>query len=250
MRAFLIALQFLTRLPVRLRSPPSESELGRSLLFYPLVGLLIGGLLALLATALSLGHIHDLLAAALVLAAWTLVTGGLHLDGLADSADAWIGGHGERERTLSIMKDPRCGPMAVTTLVVILLLKFAALAALSADGASWSILLAALLSRTALPLLFLTTPYVRPGGLGSALSAHLPRKTAAATVALTCIAVLAGFDWAGGLAIATALAMYLLLRRTMLATIGGTTGDTAGALVEMVETGVLVVMASAGRIWA
>ncbi|MEW6679127.1 MAG: adenosylcobinamide-GDP ribazoletransferase [Pseudomonadota bacterium] len=246
MRAFLIALQFLTRLPVRLRNPPSESELGRSLLAYPLVGLLIGGLLALLATALSVGRIPDLLAAALVLAAWTLVTGGLHLDGLADSADAWIGGHGERERTLAIMKDPRCGPMAVTTLVVILLLKFGALAALSAGGTGWPILLAPLLGRTALPLLFLTTPYMRPGGLGSALSAHLPRKAAAATVALVGIAVLAGFGWAGGLGLATALAMFLLLRRMMLATIDGTTGDTAGALVEMVETGVLVAMASAG----
>ncbi len=246
MKTFLIALQFLTRLPVRLRNTPSESELSRSLLFYPLVGLLIGALLALLAIALSLGRIPDMLAAAWVLAVWTLLTGGLHLDGLADSADAWIGGQGDRERTLTIMKDPRCGPMAVTTLVVILLLKFAALAALSAGGAGWPVLLAPVLGRTALPLLFLTTPYVRPGGLGSAMSAHLPRKATVAIVVLTCVAVLAGFGWAGCLAIATALAMFLLLRRMMLATIGGLTGDTAGALVEIVETGVLVVMASAG----
>lgn len=109
MRAFLVALQFLTRLPVRLRAAPSEEELGRSLLFYPLVGLLIGMLLTTLAMAISAAGISDLLGAALVLAAWVVLTGGLHLDGLADSADAWSGGRGDRERTLAIMKDPYWG---------------------------------------------------------------------------------------------------------------------------------------------
>ncbi len=244
MKAFLIALQFLTRLPVRLRNAPSASELGRSLLFYPLVGLLIGALLALLAAAFSAGGIPDLLGAALVLAAWVLITGGLHLDGLADSADAWVGGRGERERTLAIMKDPYCGPMAVTTLVVILLVKFGALAALLSCGKGWAVALAPVLGRAALPLLFLTTPYVRPGGLGSPLSAQRHRKTAAAIVIATGGGVVACFGWAGFAAVMAGMSVFMLLRRMMVATLGGSTGDTAGALVEVVESVAIVVMAS------
>jgi adenosylcobinamide-GDP ribazoletransferase len=69
-----------------------------------------------------------MLHAALLLTVWVLLSGGLHLDGLADSADAWLGGFGDRERTLTIMKDPRSGPIAVVVLVLVLLLKFCALA--------------------------------------------------------------------------------------------------------------------------
>ena len=104
MLPFWIALQFLSSLPVRLPGMPRPEELGRSLLFYPLVGLLFGVLLWVLNA--MLGGVPLLLHAALLLTAWVLLSGGLHLDGLADSADAWLGGFGDRERTLSIMKDP------------------------------------------------------------------------------------------------------------------------------------------------
>src|SRR3990170_9070840 len=131
-RSFFIAVQFLTRFPLPAFDRPKGRDVGRSLLFYPLVGLLIGAVLVALneAAAGASGAVR----AALLLAAWVIVTGGLHLDGLADSADAWVGGLGDRERTLAIMKDPRSGPAAVTTLVVILILKFAALQTLVADG--------------------------------------------------------------------------------------------------------------------
>ncbi|WP_372867942.1 adenosylcobinamide-GDP ribazoletransferase, partial [Pseudomonas sp.] len=125
MTALLIALQFLTRLPVRLAAMPSAQETGRSLLWYPVVGLLIG--LLLLGVHYLLGDAPALLQAALLLVIWVGLSGGLHLDGLADSADAWAGGFGDRERTLAIMKDPRSGPMAVVVLVLLLLLKFVAL---------------------------------------------------------------------------------------------------------------------------
>jgi adenosylcobinamide-GDP ribazoletransferase len=243
MRAFLVALQFLTLLPVRLRAAPSEEEVGRSLLFYPLVGLLIGTLLAALAMAMSAWGIPDLLGAALVLAAWSLITGGLHLDGLADSADAWAGGRGERERTLVIMKDPYCGPIGVTALVLALLAKFAALAALLACDKGWGVALAPVLGRTALPLLFLTTPYVRPSGLGTALSIRLHRKTTAAIVMVTVGAVIASLGWPGMIAIVAGLSIFIPLRRMMVGRLGGTTGDTAGALVELVEATTLIAVA-------
>ncbi|MEK1940892.1 MAG: adenosylcobinamide-GDP ribazoletransferase, partial [Pseudomonas sp.] len=121
MLPLLIAMQFLTSLPVRLPGMPSPEQLGRSLLWYPVVGLLIGLLLYGLDAVLNGAPV--LLHAALILAAWVALSGALHLDGLADSADAWLGGFGDRERTLSIMKDPRSGPIAVVTLVLVLLLK-------------------------------------------------------------------------------------------------------------------------------
>ncbi|WP_458377705.1 adenosylcobinamide-GDP ribazoletransferase [Pseudomonas fluorescens] len=238
MLPFWIALQFLSSLPIRLPGMPAPQELGRSLLFYPLVGLLFGGILWVL-NWLLLGT-PLLLHAALLLTVWVLLSGALHLDGLADSADAWLGGYGDRERTLTIMKDPRSGPIAVVTLVLVLLLKFAALLTLIEQQHSVFLIIVPLIGRSALLGLFLTTPYVRAGGLGQALADHLPRlagKRVLAVSALACV-LIAGLG--GVLALVLAALMFVWLRQVMLRRLGGTTGDTAGALLELLEVGVLV----------
>jgi adenosylcobinamide-GDP ribazoletransferase len=243
MLAFWIALQFLSSLPIRLPGMPAPQELGRSLLFYPLVGLLFGGILWAL-NWLMLGT-PLVLHAALLLTVWVLLSGALHLDGLADSADAWLGGFGDRERTLTIMKDPRSGPIAVVTLVLVLLLKFAALLALIEQQHSVALIIVPLLGRSALLGLFLTTPYVRAGGLGQALADHLPRsagKQVLAVSGLACVLV-AGLD--GFFAVVLAVALFVWLRRVMLRRLGGTTGDTAGALLELLEVAMLVGLALA-----
>ncbi|VAX03286.1 Cobalamin synthase, partial [hydrothermal vent metagenome] len=140
MRSFFIALQFLTRIPVRLKDNPTEKQIALSQLYYPLVGLLIGALLILLAWVLQwvLQDVPTMLSTAIILTGWVLISGGLHLDGLADSADAWAGGLGDRDKTLAIMKDPACGPAGVVSIVLLLLLKFAALHALLEAAASTS----------------------------------------------------------------------------------------------------------------
>jgi adenosylcobinamide-GDP ribazoletransferase len=235
----LIAVQFLTSLPVRLPGMPSPQELGRSLLWYPAVGLLIGVLLFCLNALLSGAPL--LLHAALLLAAWVALSGALHLDGLADSADAWLGGFGDRERTLTIMKDPRSGPIAVVVLVVVLLLKFAALVALVEQGHSSVLLLAPWLARGLLPVLFMTTPYVRAGGLGQALAEHLPRDRLPLVLAAHALAMLL-FGWSAVVILVGGLLLFAWLRRVMMARLGGTTGDTAGAMVELVECAVLVLV--------
>lgn len=241
MLPFWIALQFLSSLPIRLPGMPEPQELGRSLLFYPLVGLLFGALLwalnALLAGAPVLLH------AALLLAAWVWLSGGLHLDGLADSADAWLGGFGDRERTLSIMKDPRSGPIAVITLVLVLLLKFTALVALIEGQHAEALLLAPLLGRSVLLGLFLTTPYVRSGGLGQALADHLPRRAGRQVLLLSGLACVLIAGYPGLFALALALALFGWLRWLMMQRLAGTTGDTAGALLELLEVAVLVGLA-------
>ena len=236
-QAFLTALQFLTRLPVRLPGVPAAAVQGRSLLYYPLVGLLLGLLLLIPA---GLFGATPSVAAALVLAVWVVVTGGLHLDGLADSADAWIGGHGDRERSLAIMKDPASGPMGVAALVLVLLLKFAALEALLDSGNHGALVLAPMLGRAGALALFLSTPYVRPGGLGQALADHLPRREAGHVLVL---AGLLAVILEGGTAFVMLLAAGALgwgLRALMLRRLGGTTGDTAGVLIELVEAAALV----------
>lgn len=239
-RAFLLALQFLTRVPVPAGAPPAPAELGRSALHYPLVGLALGAALAVLARLLAGADAG--LAAALTLAVWVLATGALHLDGLADTADAWVGGIGSRERTLAIMRDPRCGPVGVVVLLLALLLKWAALHALFAAATPW-LLLAPMLGRAALLALLATTPYVRPGGLGAAHAAHLPRRAAVVVlVACACACpLLAGVH--GLVVLAAAAAVLALWRRALRARLGGTTGDTLGAACEGVETLVLVAAA-------
>lgn len=233
-----IALQFLSSLPIRLPGMPEPQQLGRSLLFYPLVGLLFG--VILWAFNLVLAGAPLLLHAALLLTVWVLLSGALHLDGLADSADAWLGGFGDRERTLTIMKDPRSGPIAVVTLVLVLLLKFCALLALIEQGHEVMLIIVPLLGRAALLGLFLTTPYVRAGGLGQALADHLPRRAGWWVLGASALACLLIAGVKAIVALVVAFVGFVWLRQVMMRRLGGTTGDTAGALLELLEMAVLV----------
>jgi len=241
MLPFWIALQFLSSLPIRLPGMPAPKQLGRSLLFYPVVGLVFGSILMAL-NALLDGEPTPL-HGALLLGAWVLLSGGLHLDGLADSADAWLGGFGDRERTLTIMKDPRSGPVAVVTLVVVLLLKFTALLALIDAHHGVGLLLAPVIGRAAMLGLFLSTPYVRAGGLGQALADHLPRKPAVQALLLTAVVCVLSGGVAGVWALLLAVGGFFWLRRMMIKRLGGSTGDTAGAMLELLETLVIVALA-------
>lgn len=241
MLPFWIALQFLSSLPIRLPGMPAPLELGRSLLFYPLVGVVFGSVL--MALDLLLSGTPQLLHAALLLGCWALLSGGLHLDGLADSADAWLGGFGDRERTLTIMKDPRSGPIAVVTLVIMLLLKFAAIVALIDAHYSVALLLAPVIGRAAMLGLFLNTPYVRAGGLGQALADHLPRRLGIQVLGVTTVACVLIAGWAGLWAVLSATAGFFWLRQLMIKRLGGSTGDTAGAMLELLEVLVLVALA-------
>jgi adenosylcobinamide-GDP ribazoletransferase len=232
----LIAVQFLTRFPVPLPEAPSHDGVARSLPWYPLVGMLIGIVLWMSAGLLQTLPVAVL--AMLVLGIWVMITGALHLDGLADSADAWIGAQGDRERTLAIMKDPYCGPAGVVVLVLLLLGKFVALESLLSSD-DWSgLLLAPVIGRAVLPLLFLTTKYVRQQGLGKAFDGMSNRACALSIAASAIFALLLNGFWA----VCAVVMVFALLRWLMVARLGGTTGDTAGALVEISELVVLVAL--------
>lgn len=238
MRGLLVAIGFLTRIPV----PPAVFDDAqarvRSLPWYPLVGLLLGAVLCGLAWATH--GWPPLLSAAVTLAAWVALSGALHLDGLADSADAWVGGLGDRARTLAIMKDPNCGPMGVVALVLTLLLKFATLA----SAPAWpGLLLAPLLARAALVAAFLFVPYVRAGGLGEGLAGSSRALNAGV------LALVAGACFCAGLrgmaSLLVAILLFACWRRACLRRLGGMTGDTCGALAELTEAAVLLAAATA-----
>ncbi|MCB1703751.1 MAG: adenosylcobinamide-GDP ribazoletransferase [Halioglobus sp.] len=240
-RALLSAVQFLTTLPTPARGDSSARQQGLSLLWYPAVGLLLGLMLTL---ALTLLPLPFYLQAAVAVVLWVVLTGGLHLDGVADCADAWMGGLGDREQTLRLLQDPLCGSMGVIALVIVIVLKAAALAAVIQAGQSMWLWSVPLLARLALLLLFLTTPYVRAQGLGEVLAQHFPRNWAkawllVAGLLLLCILPL---DLWCAFALGSA-AIFLLVRAAAMRRLGGFTGDVAGAQVELVEVGLLLALA-------
>jgi adenosylcobinamide-GDP ribazoletransferase len=188
------------------------------------------------------------LQAALILAAWVLMTGALHLDGLADSADAWLGAHGNRERALTIMKDPASGPAGVTAIILVLLIKFAALASLDQADVITALIAAPVLGRSAMTALFLTTTYVRRGGLGEAAAQNLSRRWALSSLLLV-ILVVAISGLRGIAAIVVSAILLWTLRRLMQRLLGGMTGDTLGAACEITEAGALVAIVLSVSAW-
>ncbi|MCW8690214.1 adenosylcobinamide-GDP ribazoletransferase [Acinetobacter baumannii] len=233
MTPFWIALQFLTVLPIELKTIPTAQQNGRAILFYPLVGLIIGGILFLVTCIFV--KLPALLLAAIVLALWIWLTGGLHLDGLADTADAWVGGFGDKLRTLQIMKDPSCGPIGVLSLVIICLLKFALVYVLIEQHQSLFLICIPILGRVVPSILFLTTPYVREKGLGRSLTDYLP-KTASWIITGFVPLLPLYWEWQGLIAIISFLISLVYLRHVFIKRISGITGDTVGAAIEIGET--------------
>jgi adenosylcobinamide-GDP ribazoletransferase len=169
-----------------------------------------------------------------------MITGGLHLDGLADCADAWAGGLSSKERTLAIMKDPAAGPIAVIALVLVLLIKWSALTSLLAEQNFLMLLGIPVLGRLTILAMMLSTPYVRQNGLGTKMQENFPVTRvwmAVFNASLVCI-------WIRGFA-ARGVAVFVvwLLRRIVLQRLGGATGDVYGAILELGETAALVAVA-------
>jgi len=239
-RPFVLALVFLTRIPVPVWFRPQPEEWGRSVFFFPWVGLVIGLMMASLYALFPYADPGVL--AALLLTIWVLTTGGLHLDGLADAADAWAGGAGDRDRILAIMKDPRSGPMAVVVTVLVLLAKFATLQVVVEYGA-WKVLLwVPVLGRAAILLMLITTPYVRPYGIGMDHAGYLPRIPCIGILLVIAVVTVLELRW-DGTALLSALGIgFILLRQELLKRLGGTTGDTLGASCELIEAATLVIL--------
>lgn len=235
MRNLRTAFGLLTTLPVGISEPWQSGDSGRAGIWVPLVGVVIGGLTWLCWLALS-KYIPPPVAGLGALLMWVGLTGGLHLDGLADCCDG-LPGSASRERRLEIMKDPHLGAFGVIGLFFVLTLKATALSLL-APSSGLSIVLAATLGRW-LILPASRLPQARPGGMGADFAAGVRPAAVWITATLPIsLAVLLGMQ--GAFAVLAALISGAALLRLAWKRIGGVTGDVLGALVEVAETAVLL----------
>lgn len=245
-RRFLAALQFLTVIPVPTAFEPEE--IGRSVPFFPLVGLAIGIAIACL-DVVVLRAMPRPVEAVLLVVLLAAASGGLHLDGLADTADGFLSSR-PKERILEIMRDSRIGTMGVLGLFFVLGLKAAALGTLSGPATLGAIILAPLAGRCMLVLAMGTIPSARPEGLASVFLAHWKPWHAAWAVGFLGVVSLILFGWRGIVYATVAVAVTLALNLYAHRKIGGITGDTLGAACECAEAGLLVaVSASAHAGW-
>jgi len=238
-------MQFLTRIPLATRTLFDNKDYANSLAWYPVIGLILGGLVWLSGVTLT-GLSSTSLSAALVLGVWVLLTGALHLDGVADCADAWVGGFGDRERTFRILKDPRSGPIAVVVLVLLLLVKWGTLTVLLGSKYWLVIGLIPVLARSAMPLIFWRFDYASASGLGSPLAAGLSeRRVIVCLLLVTVVAIALLINQWAILALFAGLTLLIVLwwKRVCYQKLGGFNGDCAGALVELLELGLLLGLA-------
>jgi cobalamin 5'-phosphate synthase/cobalamin synthase len=242
-RAAAAAVTFLTRVPLGRRVAVDGADVARGALLFPVVGAGVGALSGGVAV-LAHPRLPALAAAGIALAVAVLLTGAMHVDALADTFDA--AGAPTRERALEIMRDSRIGAFGATALILDLLVKAAAVAALLDRGGALTALVAAgALSRAASPPLAVTLRYPRvEGGPGSVLTGRVAWSAALGAVGLAVGgAVLAegvtGLVMAGSVA-GTTTGLGLVYRRWL----GGATGDCLGAATEIGETAALLVAAA------
>lgn len=241
-------MSLFTVIPVGGEAELREGDAARAVLWMPVVGLLLGLAGAGVMIGVNAGGSggpRRLLGAALAVGLIALLTGGLHLDGLADTADG-LGSRRAPAAALAIMRRSDVGPMGVAALVLVLLIQVTALAAVS-DGAAASLVLAEVTGRAAV-VVATGSPAARPGGFGALVAGRTsPLARTLVVVLLGCAIVVAGLASAGaGLAVRWLVAALIgllaggLLQLVARRRLGGMTGDVFGAIVEVSTAAVLV----------
>jgi adenosylcobinamide-GDP ribazoletransferase len=236
-RSAAAAVSFLTAVPLGRLVRVDAEDIARGAWLFPVVGGLVGAAAGLLADVAS-DRVPSLAAGALAVGLAAVLTGGMHLDGLADSADAL--GAGSRERALEIMRDHAVGTFGTVALILVGVLDAALIGALAEAGDAALVGLAAgAAGRAALLLPALVLPYARAGEGQGRILAGLGVLPVAAAACLACVLALPS-GWAGivgvGAAVAGALAIVLVARTRF----GGVTGDVLGATAKLGETGALL----------
>lgn len=248
-----VAVSLFTIVPVGGPAEVDRAMAGRIVLWLPVIGVLLGavaagGMLAIEAT--DNGLARRLLAATVGLAILGVLTGGLHLDGLADTADG-LGSRKPGSQALDIMRKSDVGPMGVSSLVFVLLLELFALAALPAGRVSAVALTASAVTGRVAVVLATGLPSARPHGFGALIAGSTTQRTRlivglallAAVAAADTAAGWPAFAWRGVAAAVAGLAAAGLLQRTASRRLGGTTGDVFGALIEVATATTLLAFA-------
>ena len=230
MRDFITCLEFLTRVRFSKRTDWRDEDFSRSVPYFPLVGLVIGSLLAAVNYGLFYIETPLFLRVTLLLLAEIIITGGLMYDVFMDTADGVFSAR-SRERMLEIMKDSHVGSNAVLAIIILLLLKIAAYLELSGETLTWVLLTMSVATRTFMVVLIVNFPYARKEGIG-----HMFTKYAKPFYTYIAFAVCAGIIAACGLqylAVAgICFTVTLIIAQYLKTQLGGLTGDTYGALTE------------------
>lgn len=239
MKYFQLALSFLTIIPTYIDEEVKIDDLGRAAGWFPFVGAMIGTVVVLVRWGAEL-FVSPLIAAILAVVFWSMLTGGLHLDGLADCCDGMLAA-ATPERRLEIMKDPRLGTFGGAGLILHLMLKVVLLSTLSGLSIVWGVALATSLGRW-IVLLAARQPQARPDGLGAGFASGLrwPMIFVAGVLPIT-FAALAGIRGLVSIVMVCLVGwiVFWVVRRRL----NGMTGDVFGMLIELSEVIVLLVFA-------
>lgn len=237
------ATALLTRVPISHPDVAKPEDMARAQRAFPLVGAMIGLFVGLVDLSLLKMGVPALAAAALALGAGAALTGALHEDGLADLGDGFGGGR-DRAAKLAIMRDSRLGTYGAVVLLVGFSTRLSALASLPAAAVVSSLVVAHALARAAIPVLAASMPFARDDGLGKSAGRPEPASVVVAVVIAVAIALLCLPAKAAMLAVmvtaAAAAAVAVLAWRQ----IGGVTGDVFGAVEQVAESAVLVMLAA------
>lgn len=234
--AFWAALQFLTILPPVVKRPFTPAEMGASLAFYPMVGLLLGVVLVAF-RKLTLGVLPTTVSAALTLALWVVLSGALHLDGFLDTCDGLLGGW-TPEKRLEILRDEHHGAYALAGGVLLLLTKYSLLA--TAGFPALALLLAPAYGRWGMSLAVLAFPYQRPQGVGRAIKDGATWREGVVATLWVLIAASLSFSFQSWIALVVVMVVVWGGAQLTLRLIPGLTGDIYGALNELAELAVLI----------
>lgn len=259
MKSLLLALQFLTRLPIRIKAV-EPTDLARSMIWFPLVGLVIGGVIGFIALLALMFQVPSEITAALIVSGFIILTGGLHLDGLSDMTDGFYAGK-NKEEILNIMKDPHIGVMGTLAIIVVLILKYSILVNFCKEyirqinlpnpGDCMGVYIGRtirflsylvvipVISRWGMVLASASSPYAIASGTAQPFIESLkPIHWIMATIITYCVAIgllgVYGFVLSMMALLAVIISVIYIRPR-----IGGITGDTLGAINEIIETVVL-----------
>lgn len=239
MSSFFAALQFLTLFPCPRRIDYAYTDVGRSAIFFPVIGLILGAILVLVNFLLE-PFASAGLSSAILVSLLAFMTRGLHLDGVGDTFDG-LGAGNDRDRILSVMTDSHIGVFGLIAIVLILFLKIHALESMDVDR--WrALLVATILGRWAMVLLAYRSKAAKDG-LGSRLIDHLQTKQFVLATLITLLLVTA--IWRGnGIAMMAWVAIFTTASKSYFhRRLGGVTGDICGAVGELSETSVMVLLA-------
>jgi adenosylcobinamide-GDP ribazoletransferase len=235
---FLLALQFLTVIPLRIKNVDDKS-VACSLIYFPLAGLIMGFLLVGMYELLLILNFPSLAISIILVVFLVILTGGLHLDGLSDTSDAFLSRKG-REQMLEIMRDSHSGVMGVLAIISVLLLKIAFLYSIAIEFKPVALVLACVLSRWAMVLPIYLFPYARAEGKAKFFIQGVNLKILLLSTGLALACVLIFWQLKGLYIFVMVAAFTYLAGKFINKKLSGVTGDTLGALCELNELVVLL----------